>query len=134
MGVLGNPRPLALPPRETFFGKADDDESAPRFATQRSKWDDGYRRKWKIRNGEPDPLPADVPERLAKTARMAYRILKVRGLARLDVRLTEDGKIIVIEVNPNPSLVRTDDFAMAAASAGLTYEALIQRLLDNAVR
>ncbi len=134
VGVLGNPRPLALPPRETFFGKADDDETAPRFATQRSKWDDGYRRKWRIRNGEPDPLPADVRERLAKTARMAYRILKVRGLARLDVRLTEQGQIVVIEVNPNPSLVRTDDFAMAAASAGLTYEQLIQRLLDNAVR
>ena len=134
VGVLGNPRPLALPPRETFFGKAEADETAPRFATQRSKWDDGYRRKWKIRNGEPDPLPAGIPERLAKTARMAYRILKVRGLARLDVRLTEDGQIIVIEVNPNPSLVRTDDFAMAAASAGLDYEALIQRILDNAVR
>ena len=134
VGVLGNPRPLALPPRETFFGKAEADETAPRFATQRSKWDDGYRKKWGIRNGEPDPLPAGIPERLAKTARMAYRILKVRGLARLDVRLTEDGHIVVIEVNPNPSLVRTDDFAMAAASAGFDYEALIQRILDNAVR
>ena len=134
VGVLGNPRPLALPPRETFFGKADEEESAPRFATQRSKWDDAYRRKWKIRNGEPDPLPAGVPERLAKTARMAYRILKVRGLCRLDVRLTEDGQITVIEVNPNPSLVRTDDFALAAAATGLDYEHLIQRLLDNAIR
>ena len=134
IGVLGNPRPLALPPRETFFGKADDDETAPRFATQRSKWDDGYRKKWGIRNGEPDPLPAGIAERLARTARMAYRILKVRGLARLDVRLTEDGHIVVIEVNPNPSLVRTDDFAMAAAAAGLDYEALIQRILDNAIR
>ena len=41
---------------------------------------------------------------------------------------------MVIEVNPNPSLVRTDDFAMAASTAGLDYEALIQRILDNAVR
>lgn len=134
VGVLGNPRPVAFPPREIFFGKADDDESAPRFTTQKVKWDDAYRRKWRIRNGEPDPLPAGTALRLAKTARLAYRILKIRGVVRLDVRLTEEGEIVVIEVNPNPSLAKTDDFAMAAASTGLDYDALIQRILDNAVR
>jgi D-alanine-D-alanine ligase len=134
VGVLGNPRPLALPPRETFFGKAENDDTAPHFATSRAKWDDAYRRKWGIRNGAAEPLPPGTEERLAKTARMAYRILKIRGLARLDVRLTETGQIVVIEVNPNPSLGRTDDFAMGAAAAGLDYEALIQRILDNAVR
>lgn len=134
VGVLGNPRPLAFPPREIFFGKAEGDESAPRFTTQRAKWDDAYRRKWRIRNGDADPLPAGVPERLAKTARMAYRILKVRGVVRLDVRLTDEGEIVVIEVNPNPSLAKTDDFAMGAAAAGLDYPALIQRILDNALR
>ena len=134
VGVLGNPRPLAFPPRETFFGAAEDDESAPRFATQRAKWDDAYRKKWRIRNGNADPLPTGVGERLAKTARMAYRILKIRGVVRLDVRITDAGEIIVIEVNPNPSLAKTDDFAMGAAQAGLDYQALIQRILDNALR
>jgi D-alanine-D-alanine ligase len=134
IGVLGNPRPITFPPREIFFGKADDDDEAPRFATQRAKWDDAYRRKWRIRNGEPDPLPAGTTERLAKTARMAYRILRLRGAVRLDVRLTDQGEIFVIEVNPNPSLARTDDFAMAAATSGLEYQALIQRILDNAIR
>lgn len=134
VGVLGNPRPLALPPRETFFGRAEDDDSAPRFATSRAKWDDAYRRKWKIKNGAAGPLPEGVEERLARTARMAYRILKVRGLVRLDVRLTDDGHVFVIEVNPNPSLARTDDFAMSAAAAGLEYDALIQRILQNAMR
>jgi D-alanine-D-alanine ligase len=134
VSVLGNPRPVTFPPRETFFGKAEADDDAPRFATSRAKWDDGYRRKWGIRNGEPDPLPPGATERLAKTARMAYRILKISGLVRLDVRLTEDGHVVVIEVNPNPSLAKTDDFALSAAAAGLEYEALIQRILDNAVR
>ena len=44
------------------------------------------------------------------------------------------GDVVVIEVNPNPSLAKTDDFAMSAAEAGLSYEALIQRILDNAMR
>lgn len=134
VSVLGNPRPRALPPRETFFGRAADDESAPRFATARAKWDDAYRRKWKIRNDAPDPFPTGAEERLARIARKAYRVLKIRGLARLDVRLQADGHVVVIEVNPNPSLARGDDFAAAAAAAGLDYQALIQRILDNALR
>lgn len=134
IGVLGNPRPLVLPPREIFFGKAEDDESAPRFTTLRAKWDDAYRRKWGIRNGPAGPLPDGVLDRLQRTARLAYRILKVHGLVRLDVRLTEAGEVVVIEVNPNPSLARGDDFAQSAKESGLEYDALIQRILDNAMR
>ncbi len=134
IGVLGSPRPMTLPPRETFFGKAEDDSEAPRFTTLRAKWDDVYRKKWGIRNGPPAALPEGVEEKLGRTARLAYRILKIRGLVRLDVRLTEQGEIFVIEVNPNPSLARSDDFAMSAKEAGLDYETLIQRVLDNALR
>ena len=134
VGVLGNPRPLALPPRETFFGMAEEDESAPHFATTKAKFDDAYRKKWKIRNGPAAALPEGAPFRLARTARHAYRILKIRGTCRLDLRLTEKGEIVVIEVNPNPSLARGDDFAASAKEAGIEYEELIQRILDNAVR
>jgi D-alanine-D-alanine ligase len=132
VSVLVNPRPLALPPRELFFGDGEGD--SPRFATSKAKWDDAYRKKWGIRNGPAAALPDGTAEKLARTARMACRILKIRGLARLDVRVTESGEVVVIEVNPNPSLARTDDFAMSAAAAGLGYEALIQRILENAMR
>ncbi len=132
VSVLGNARPLALPPREIFFGTGEG--SSPRFTTHKAKWDDAYRKKWGIKNGPAAPLPNGTTDKLARTARMACRILKLRGLARLDVRVTEAGEVIVIEVNPNPSLARSDDFAMSAAEAGLNYEALIQRILDNARR
>ncbi len=132
VSVLGNPRPLALPPREIFFGDGEGD--SPRFTTSKAKWDDAYRKKWGIKNGPAGPLPDGMLDKLARTARMAYKILKVRGLARLDVRVTEAGEVNVIEVNPNPSLAKTDDFAMSAAEAGIDYEALIQRMLENAIR
>lgn len=134
IGVLGNPRPLTLPAREIFFGKADDEPDAPRFTTLRAKWDDAYRRKWGIKNGPAGALPEGVGDRLARTARLAYRILKGHGMVRLDVRLTEAGEVFVIEVNPNPSLARGDDFAQSAKEAGIEYDALIQRILDNAMR
>lgn len=136
VGVLGNSRLTVFPPRETFFGARDQepDDAAPKFATAKAKWDDAYRKKWGIRNGPAGKLPPGMVEKLEKIARRVYRTLNIRGLGRIDVRMTEDGEVVVIEANPNPSLAKGDDFAMAAASSGLDYEALIQRILDNAVR
>ena len=135
VAVLGNPRPIALPPREIFYGKAEDDEKAPHFTTWAAKFDDAYRKKWGIRNGKADPLPEKALEKLHRTARLAYRLFKIeRGMVRLDVRLDAHGDVFVIEVNPNPSLARGDDFAQSAKEAGMEYEVLIQRILDNALR
>ena len=45
-----------------------------------------------------------------------YRLLKIRGFGRIDVRLTPQGDVFVIEANPNPSLAADEDFAQAAAA------------------
>jgi D-alanine-D-alanine ligase len=134
LGVLGNKRLTVFPPREIFFGEPPGDEDAPRFATAKAKWDDAYRKKWKIRNGPAAALPPGAERKLADLARRVYRVLNIRGLGRIDVRLTPDGDVVVIEANPNPSLAREDDFAQAAAQVGIAYEALIQRILENALR
>ena len=134
VGVMGNKRLTVFPPREIFFGEPPAAEDGPRFATAKAKWDDAYRKKWRIRNGPAGPLPPGVERKLSEMARKVYRILHIRGLGRLDVRLTPGGEIVVIEANPNPSLAKEDDFAQAAAQVGISYEALIQKLLENALR
>jgi D-alanine-D-alanine ligase len=147
LGVLGNKRLTVLPPREIFFGEtpsAEGGEAAdvalamakdgPRFATAKAKWDDAYRKKWGIRNGPAGPLPAGLEKKLAELARRVCRILHVRGLGRIDARLTPRGDVVVIEANPNPSLAVEDDFAQAALQVGIGYEALIQKVLENALR
>jgi D-alanine-D-alanine ligase len=131
VSVMGNKRLTVLPPRELFFEKLPDD--APKFATQKAKWDDAYRKKWGIKNGPAAELDAKVATQLEQAARKVYRVLKIRGLGRIDVRLTPAGEVIVIEANPNPSLAREDDFAQSAAMAGTDYDALIQKILDAAM-
>jgi D-alanine-D-alanine ligase len=133
LGVLGNKRLTVFPPREIFFGQPPSDD-APRFATAKAKWDDAYRKKWKIRNGPAGPLAPAVERKLAELARRVYRILHIRGVGRVDVRLTPQDEVVVIEANPNPALAKEDDFAQAAAQVGIGYEALIQKILENAVR
>jgi D-alanine-D-alanine ligase len=145
LGVLGNKRLTVLPPREIFFGEptpvaepgaepAPEEADAPRFATAKAKWDDAYRKKWKIRNGPAGPLPQGLERKLGELARRVYQILHIRGVGRIDVRLSAAGEVVVIEANPNPSLAKEDDFAQAAAQTGMDYDALIQRILENAVR
>jgi D-alanine-D-alanine ligase len=130
VSVMGNKRLSVFPPRELFFEKLPDD--APKFATSKAKWDDAYRKKWGIKNGPAAELPEGVGAKLDRLARTAYRVLKIRGLGRIDVRLTPAGEVVVIEANPNPSLAREDDFAQSAATAGTDYDALIQKILDAA--
>jgi D-alanine-D-alanine ligase len=130
LSVMGNNKLTVFPPREIFFEQIPEDE--PKFATFKAKWDDAYRKKWGIRNGPARELSPELDEKLARLARKVYRALKVQGLGRIDVRLTAAGEIMVIEANPNPSLAHDEDFAQAAASFGLEYDALIQKIVESA--
>ena len=130
LSVMGNRKLSVFPPREIFFH--DVPEDTPKFATFKAKWDDTYRKKWGIQNGPAQELPPGVEEKLARLARKVYRVLKIRGFGRVDVRITQAGEVVVIEANPNPSLACEDDFAQAAAAGGLPYDALLQKILDTA--
>jgi D-alanine-D-alanine ligase len=130
LSVMGNRKLVVLPPREIFFHAVP--EETPKFATFKAKWDDSYRKKWGIQNGPANELPPGLEEKLARLARKVYRVLKIRGFGRVDVRLTPAGEVVVIEANPNPSLACEDDFAQSAAAGGLPYDALIQKILDSA--
>jgi D-alanine-D-alanine ligase len=107
-------------------------DDVPKFATYHAKWNGSYRKRWGIKNGAAKELPEGINDDLADLGRKVYRLLKIRGFGRVDVRLTPTGEIFVIEANPNPSLAEDEDFARSAADAGVAYDALIQEILDSA--
>lgn len=131
LSVLGNHRLTVFPPREIFFSQVPED--VPKFATAHAKWNDQYREKWGIRNGPAAPLPEGLPDHLGDLARKVYRLLKIRGFGRIDVRLTPTGEVYVIEANPNPCLAQDEDFAQSACMAGVEYDKLIQEILDTSL-
>jgi len=131
VSVMGNHRLTVFPAREIFFEQVPED--APKFATFHAKWNEAYRKKWGIKNGAAKELPEGVADHLANLARKVYRLLKIRGFARIDVRLTPQGEVFLLEVNPNPSLAEDEDFARSAGDAGVAYDALIQEILNTAL-
>jgi len=51
------------------------------------------------------------------------------GYARIDLRLAESGRIVVLEANPNPQLAHGEDFAEAAEAAHIGYGPLLERIM-----
>jgi D-alanine-D-alanine ligase len=59
--------------------------------------------------------------------------LELRDYARIDVRLTKDQKVYVLEVNPNPYISFGEDMANAAERVGMDYYEFIEHIVDEAV-
>ncbi len=130
VSILGNKRLEVFPLREMVFSRVDDED--PKIATYKAKWDNAYRKKWGIKNKFAEDIPGALEEKIKNLSKRIYRLLSIRGAARLDLRLTSEGEIYFIEANPNPMLAKDEDFALSAQKAGLNYPALIQRLIHLA--
>jgi D-alanine-D-alanine ligase len=121
-----------LPIVEMIFEQAGS-RPEDRIATQKTKWDMGYRKRRGIKNVFARPLSKIARQRLLDCCNFAYRAFWLRDYARIDVRLTKDNEIWFIEANANPFLSYGHDSAEAAHKAGLHYNAFIQRIVDEAM-
>jgi D-alanine-D-alanine ligase len=67
-------------------------------------------------------------------AKKIYEILECRDFARMDFRLSADGKAYFIEINPLPGLnPEYSDLCIEARADGWSYESLVNRILDEAI-
>jgi D-alanine-D-alanine ligase len=128
VGVLGNSRLQVFPAWELVVGNQAND--APLIATRKVKWDLEYQKKRGIVYGAAKDLPPAVEPKLMRICKRAYRVLHLSGYARIDLRLTPEDELYVLEANPNPELSYGGEFAESAEAAGLSYEQVIQRILS----
>ena len=134
VGVLGNENATALPVIELDFSKFPADK--PKIASWQAKWGDDGAGSGAEYAGTESVFPTNVEpaliERMQRVALDAFAALRLRDYARIDLRVTPEGEIFVIEVNPNCYLERQSEFARAAERGGLPYEALVERLVELA--
>lgn len=128
VGILGNQRLQVLPIWELVFTKASKD--MPRIATARVKWDESYQDKHGITTREAEELDDETTSSIVKLCKRAYRALDITGYARMDLRMSAEGQVYLLESNPNPQLAYDEDFANAAEHGGLSYENLIYRIVN----
>ena len=127
VGVMGNDRLQVFPVWEMSFAKMP--ENSWRIATERVKWSVKYQKKHGIDTAEAG-LTEDVTSKVQHLAKRVYRALDLSGYARVDLRMTNEGELFVIEANPNPQLAQGEDFAESARRAGVSYAKLIERIVS----
>jgi D-alanine-D-alanine ligase len=128
VGVCGNERLTTLPVWEMDFGTLSDVMAG--IATRKVKWDLKYQKKHGIRTAKAEGLTEAAQESLGRLSKRIYRALHMSGYARMDFRMKPDGSVYALEANCNPNLADGEDFAESAAKGGISYEALLHRLIS----
>ncbi len=80
----------------------------------------------------PAPYDAVQTEKLQSLALKAYKILGGRHLGRVDFRVDKNGNPFVLELNTIPGFTATSLLPKAAAAAGIDFQSLCVRILDQA--
>lgn len=136
VGLIGNDNPTVLPIVEILLDKLPSGAS-PLYS---------YEAKWVWDTPEKpfdiSRCPADIPPKLEKEIRRiavkTFKVLNCRDICRIDMRLDENGKPRVLEVNPLPGLIPNPDahscLPEAARAAGYTYDQLICTILWQALK
>jgi D-alanine-D-alanine ligase len=130
LGILGLPRPQALPIAEVLH--APDPGNWP-ILTYAAKWHEGSAEDLASPARCPAQVAPDLAERLADLAVRTFEATGCRDYARVDLRLDAEGAPMILEVNPNPALHPSAGWARALRASGRDYEQTLVALARQAL-
>jgi D-alanine-D-alanine ligase len=119
--VLGNDNPVASVPGEVV--------PTDGFYSYEAKYIDENGAALVI----PAELPAGVREAVQELAVQTFDVLECRGLGRVDMFLTESGRLLVNEINTLPGFTKISMYPKLWEESGIPYPELIDRLIDLAI-
>lgn len=120
VAVLGNDRPEASVPGQVCYGGE--------WYDYETKYGDGHT-TFRI----PAALPAETAERVREMAVRAFQAIDAAGMARVDFFVEGDDRVLVNEINTIPGFTATSAYPRLWEASGLSYPALISRLLELAL-
>lgn len=131
IAILGNDPPVVLPPLEYDFSELPPDE--PKIITYAAKWDPLKEVFHRVGSKCPAELSRQLLKRVQEVAVRAYRVAGCRDYARLDIRVSRDNHVYVLEVNPNPDLTEGVSFMHSAEEAGYSFSRTLREIVEMAV-
>ncbi|MCX5707264.1 MAG: ATP-grasp domain-containing protein [Candidatus Omnitrophica bacterium] len=82
----------------------------------------------------PAKINSELKKKLDELALRTYKAVECRDFGRVDFRVDSEGKPYVLEINPLPSLSTEDVFMTVAKEMGITYEQIIGKILNSALK
>jgi D-alanine-D-alanine ligase len=118
-----------LPPAEIQFFYPD---NKPRILGYKAKWEEeSFEYKHTVRTFDFPNHDQVLIKKLSDTAIRCWNVFDLKGYARVDFRVDNDGEIYVLEINANPCISPDSGFVAAAYHAGLTQAEIIERILED---
>ncbi len=81
----------------------------------------------------PPEIPEEVYEQCKEVGLKAHRAIGCSGATRVDLLLSEDGDIYVLEVNTIPGMTETSLLPKIASLAGYSFDDLIEKIISITV-
>lgn len=81
----------------------------------------------------PAEIPDAVSDEIKEIAVKAYKALGCTGLSRIDFFLSDDGRILLNEVNTIPGFTSISMYSQLFAASGIPYGELVTKLIDFAI-
>ena len=102
----------------------------------------GYEAKWVQESMEyqrskpicPAPLEWVKQKQVEYLAIKVFRLFGCRDYARVDMRMDREGKIYILEVNPNPDISPPSGMARAIRVQGMSYSEFVGRVIEKALQ
>ncbi|TFG95506.1 MAG: hypothetical protein E4H13_13325, partial [Calditrichales bacterium] len=128
--LADNGKPEVLPVAEIEF--VDFPPDKPMIVDYRAKWEtDSFEYQHTVRSFDfPDTDESLFAELRVITAK-CWEIFDLRGYARVDFRVDENGKPWVLEINANPCISPDSGFVAAAERAGINFNTVIKRIIND---
>lgn len=121
-----------LPPAEILFYNYP--EGCPRIVDWQAKWDISARSyRDTVRSFDFPPRDLPLLEELKNIAMACWDAFGLSGYMRVDMRVDEDNRPWVLEINANPCLSDDAGFMAAAREGGLSAEEVVKRILEAAI-
>ncbi len=132
VAVLGNgEKRRALPISEITF--EDMPEHLYKIVSFQAKWDPLHEAYHTTIPSCPADLPAAKTEEAKQLALRATEALGTRDYARVDMRMSAEGELFILEVNPNPNLSEGTGIARSAQAARISFEGLLENIVESAM-
>jgi D-alanine-D-alanine ligase len=131
VSVMGDKRLQVLPISEIDFSTMPD--YLHNIVSYQAKWDPHHESFHKTIPICPAVIPLKIEKKAKEIAFKAFKVMGCRDYARVDIRLSKDNTLYVLEVNPNPDITDGAGFMRSAERGGMTYSQVLKRIVKYAL-
>ncbi len=132
VSVLGVDPPIALPISEIDFSEMP--EHLERIVSYQAKWDSLHEAYHKTIPICPAELSDEITKKAQEIALRVFSIMELRDYCRVDMRLSENNELFVLEANPNPELSDGVGFMRSADAVGYSYGDILNMIVGMALK